>query len=202
MEPRSNTVPASYVDALAALNGKPRRRVPSIRNTWLVLHEDGSIGLLYKETSVITYREDGTVSLDSGCYRQRTTKTRMNQVLTRRGCRVKQVAGKWVLTNGSITTPFVDGQVVALPVQPLPTSARVHTSVLDHGWSDIGATCEEKSVPAALTQWPAALIPGLDEIADAPGARLARTEPDSPETVLERLDAADERDRTDASEVA
>lgn len=68
----------SYADALAFLDG--RNRVKIGHNTELVNDNAGTIGIRYHATVIVAYKENGTVTFNTGGWDTMTTFGRMDQV--------------------------------------------------------------------------------------------------------------------------
>lgn len=68
----------SYTDALTFLGGKSSRKIGN--NTELVNDNAGTIGIRYHATVIVAYKEDGTVTFNTGGWDTMTTFGRMTQV--------------------------------------------------------------------------------------------------------------------------
>lgn len=62
-------------------------------------------------TDIVSYREDGIITLNSGGYQTTTTKQRMNQLLPP-GYGISQTKFKWYLRTPEGEVPFVDGMTL------------------------------------------------------------------------------------------
>jgi len=81
------------------------------RNTRLTEYVDGKKTLRFHATDIITWKPDGKIILNSGGYKTRTTKQRLNQYLYPHDIRVYQKDFEWYLSlpcNGEIVK-FTDG---------------------------------------------------------------------------------------------
>jgi len=116
----NSIIPNSYAEARDLMPADGARTVD--RNTLIVEMPDGSIGLKFHRTVILTYNVDGTMTVDSGGYRTSTTKERMNQALPD-GFRIFAKRGTWYVDapNGE-TYEFQDGYKV------IPASARAFYS--------------------------------------------------------------------------
>lgn len=79
--------------------------------------DDGmrAAAIRYHQTDIVTYREDGSIKLDSGKYRTATTKSHMNSVLPP-GVSVYQKKGEWFVTlGGGREVEFFDGMILGNP---------------------------------------------------------------------------------------
>jgi hypothetical protein len=130
MEPRVNRIPLSYEAAVAFLAGRATKRVPGIRATVVRVLPDERIGVAYRDTDVVTFLPTGQLLISGGGYRQRTTKSRINAVLTARGYRLRQIKGEWRLLHGDTNVPFEDEMLVAAA----PVSESPATNTLDAAW--------------------------------------------------------------------
>lgn len=74
-----NNLPKSYSEAESFLSGKESRRIPGIRGTSIARVSEDSIACIYHETQVVTWNANGNVTFNSGGYRTKTTKDRMNK---------------------------------------------------------------------------------------------------------------------------
>lgn len=81
-------------------------------NTIEYIRSNGDRVIRLHLTDIVTIRRNGTIVLDSGGYRTKTTKERMNQYLPA-GQRVWAEKGIWYInmSNGA-KKPFVDGMKV------------------------------------------------------------------------------------------
>lgn len=80
----------SYPEADAQLTGRCKDRRKIANNTWLERRDDETIAVRLHQTDVVTYRADGSITLDTGGWFTVTTKDRMNRftpfgVSSRRG---------------------------------------------------------------------------------------------------------------------
>lgn len=75
--------------------------IPKYAKATNVVTENGMTEVIYHGTKVVTF--DSTwISLNTGGYRTKTTKDRMNQVSNQFGLgyKVKQVQGEWIVSYG------------------------------------------------------------------------------------------------------
>lgn len=102
-----------YASAVQAADKAPRsgrighNTVVSVDRTY------GTAAIILHNTAIVKYTKDGSVVLDSGQYRTKTTKTRMNEVLPPY-LRVAAQRGNWYVYNRGERTPFYDGMVIPL----------------------------------------------------------------------------------------
>lgn len=103
-------VPRSYIQA-AALAKTSKRKLG--HNTYLVeLPREGpdAYGVRLHATDVAVFEPDGTLILNSGGWRTRTTQRRINAALSYGGFRVRSFRGEWWLHKwGERVAPFEDG---------------------------------------------------------------------------------------------
>jgi hypothetical protein len=88
----------SYQDAVNKLNGRTRRKLEN--NTYLEVRDANTIAVKLHATDVVTYRSDGSVTLNSGGWRTVTTKDRLNKyspvrIWTERGVWYVSAHGGW-----------------------------------------------------------------------------------------------------------
>ena len=89
---KNSTIPNTYQAARTLLGDADERKVDN--NTLLLPMPDGSIGLKYHRTVIVTYHEDKSVTVNTGGWLTSTTKERMNQALPA-GFRIFQKAKTW-----------------------------------------------------------------------------------------------------------
>jgi hypothetical protein len=73
------SIPKTYTEAQSFLGTEPYKVIRGIKATKVVRLSRDEIGLLYHETCVIIWNANGNVTLNSGGYRTKTTKDRMNE---------------------------------------------------------------------------------------------------------------------------
>lgn len=80
----------------------------------IVSNDDGSTSYAYHRTTIVRAYKDGSIKLDSGGFRSKTTKTAMNQASNqfRLGFQVYQKDFGWFVTWKGQTVPFIDGMVL------------------------------------------------------------------------------------------
>lgn len=71
-------------------------------NTWLCKYQDKSFKMVYHDTPIIGWFSDGSIRLNTGGFKTRTTKARMNSFLPR-GFSVFARNDKWYLYQDWIT---------------------------------------------------------------------------------------------------
>lgn len=105
---KHKNIPTSYSHALEILNGKMRKTIHGIRGTHLEVGDHGVV-MYYHNTAVVYFNADGSIRINSGGYRTRTTKTKINQALDNRA-KVYQHRGDWYLyyPEGNTSHPFTD----------------------------------------------------------------------------------------------
>lgn len=105
-------IPRNYKDASAFLGDKMEKFIRGKRSTKLVASND-SIGLQYHGTTVVTFYKDGSAKLNTGGWRSKTTKLRINQAIGSLGG-VFQKNWEWFiyLYKEDRTIPFEDGMVI------------------------------------------------------------------------------------------
>jgi hypothetical protein len=96
----------SYSDADAYLGSKAYRKLCG--NTYVERINSLTIGVRYQATIVVYYHSDGSITLDSGCWRTVTTKSRMNNLLPD-GYRVSQKNFDWFVRTPKGDLAFEDG---------------------------------------------------------------------------------------------
>ncbi len=107
-------LPGSFAACAAYLGKKQERRIGGVRATTIARMSDGSIGVVYHRTAVVTFFADNTAKIDSGGFETVTTKQRINDSLRDRGVSVYQKAGAWYLTSaGREPVPFYNGAIVS-----------------------------------------------------------------------------------------
>lgn len=96
MSRAASKMPTSFAEALAALKGRTSKKIAN--NTWVVA-VCGGVAIQLHRTKIITFNNDGSVVLDSGGYRSRTTKDRLNGALVGLGYRIFQKDFDWRITS-------------------------------------------------------------------------------------------------------
>ena len=91
------------------LGGKTQRKLPSVRETYVVSLIPGIVSIVYRGTAVVTHYRDGRTLLRSGGYRTVTTKRRMNQ---HSKCQVFQKNHVWYVSLDNHTQEYRDSMVV------------------------------------------------------------------------------------------
>lgn len=106
-------IPRDYKEAAAFLGDKLSKNVKGKRGTVIIRFDDSSIRLRYHGTTVAEFRHDGSVQVNSGGWRSRTTKDRINQAIRGLGV-VFQENWEWYLHNlqENRIVPFQDGMVL------------------------------------------------------------------------------------------
>ena len=108
----------TYIEAAAFLGGKPVRSIPSIRSTIVSRINNAAIGVFYHGTPVVTYHDDGTVTLRTGGWHTSTTKVRINDFSP---ARIYQKDFNWYFNIGEGHVDFIEGMTVdanGLPTLP------------------------------------------------------------------------------------
>ena len=79
---------------------------------------DGALRVTYHSTDVVTVNQDGSITLNTGGWRSKTTKLRMNQASNQYGLgyQVWQKDWEWFVTWQGKDIPF-EGQRIVLEVQ-------------------------------------------------------------------------------------
>ena len=106
-------IPTNYAQADKFLGSRNERNIPSIRSTKLVRvkHETcEEIALVYHNTSVVTFSDDGQVIVNARGYRTKTTKERINAAVP--SLRVHQRNYEWFIDFNGQTQMFRDGMIV------------------------------------------------------------------------------------------
>jgi hypothetical protein len=98
----------SYADCqrVMATARDPSAGKPLGKNTRLVLRDGGAYAVRYYQTDIVTYHEDGTVSLNHGTWQ--TPSTRQNIMVFSPFC-LCQEKGKWFVKVGEEWIPFANG---------------------------------------------------------------------------------------------
>jgi len=89
-------IPRSYNEARTILNDKSERNLRGKRSTRLIV-DGNDIHLRYHSTNVVTFHNDGSMTLRNGGWQSKTTKERINEVLGGYG-RVFQRDWNWYLS--------------------------------------------------------------------------------------------------------
>lgn len=108
----NNNIPTNYSHALQILNGRMRKTIHGIRGTHLEV-KDNVVVMYYHNTPVVSFHHNGDIALNSGGYKTRTTKERMNKVIGNKA-KVYQHKGGWYIyyLDGNTTHAFMDGMKV------------------------------------------------------------------------------------------
>jgi hypothetical protein len=77
-------------------------------NTYVEQDADGSIGVRFHSTRILTFHAEGTFTVNTGGYRTVTTKQRLNALLPN-GYRIYSERYVWDITTPEGTFPFGDG---------------------------------------------------------------------------------------------
>ncbi len=101
---------SDYASARSAARALKNGRLGN--NTWVFERRDANgdscVVVILHSTPIVTYHEDGTVSLNTGGYRTTTTKARMNEVLPQ-FIRVSQIRREWYVYVSGEREKFYDG---------------------------------------------------------------------------------------------
>ncbi len=73
------SIPKTYSEAQSFLGTEPYKVIRGIKATTVVRLSKDEIALVYHETNVVTWNANGNVTFNSGGYRTKTTKDRMNE---------------------------------------------------------------------------------------------------------------------------
>jgi hypothetical protein len=98
----------TFSKALDKLDGRDSRKIAN--NTYLERIAADAVAVVLHGTAVVTFRRDGTCTLDSGGWKTATTKDRINNFSP---FRVSQVRGVWLVRINGDDVPFVDGMTFA-----------------------------------------------------------------------------------------
>ncbi len=71
--------PHTHAEAVAALKGKPERRIGN--NTRLRLEPDGSVSAVLHDTAIVTWHADGRTTISTGGWNTVTTRGRIQGIL-------------------------------------------------------------------------------------------------------------------------
>lgn len=110
----------SYTEADAQLTGRCKERRKIANNTWLERRGDDAIAVRLHQTDVVTYRADGSITLDTGGWFTVTTKERMNR-FTPFG--ISSRRGEWqVALRNPLYRPHFEGDYKLNPywLEPVP----------------------------------------------------------------------------------
>ena len=77
-------------------------------NTYVESDHDGSIGVRFHSTRILTFHPEGSFTVSTGGYRSVTTKQRLNALFPA-GYRIFQKAYAWHIDTPEGTFPFEDG---------------------------------------------------------------------------------------------
>lgn len=88
------------------LNGRQSRRLA--HNTYAELDDDGSVGVRFHATRILTFHPEGTFTVSTGGWRTVTTKQRLNALLPA-GFRIFSERYAWQIATPEGTFPFEDG---------------------------------------------------------------------------------------------
>ena len=94
----------THTHALALLNGRKTRKLAN--NTYARTLENGGVAVKLHDTDILTFNPDGSVTVNSGGYKSRTTKARLNSLVPSGFPRLYQSKGVWHWSNGAT---FQDG---------------------------------------------------------------------------------------------
>lgn len=111
--PRTRRIGESVSDYQSAdrfLGGKEEKKLA--HNTKIYRGGEGSIGVVLHRTTIVRYRADGTIELDSGRYRTKTTAQRINQLLPP-GYGLYQKRYDWFVRTPQGDIDFEDGMVLS-----------------------------------------------------------------------------------------
>lgn len=114
-------IPKDYESASAQLG---KRATLIVANNTILARHGATIGMVYHSTEVVTYHEDGRITLTSGGWRTVTTKERLNWVLHQHGLSLYQEASRWFVAyhvDWATAFPFADGFTVKHGVIVLST---------------------------------------------------------------------------------
>jgi hypothetical protein len=95
----------TYSEALRMLKSRASKKIAN--NTCLVRLEDGTIAVRLHSTDVVVLHADGAYTLQSGGFKNATTKARLNRFSP---AKVFQQAYRWYI--GSKENEFRDGMIV------------------------------------------------------------------------------------------
>lgn len=100
----------NYGTALCTLKGRTSRRMRG-RSTGLKRLSNGEIQLVLHDTAVVTWYPCGAIRLDSGGFRTRTTKDRINAYVP--SIRIRTVNRHWVIMTAAHSgRDFEDGMEI------------------------------------------------------------------------------------------
>lgn len=120
----------SYSEAVEFLDGGRSKTSRPIENNTRVERRGADVAIKLHDTDVVTYHEDGSVTLNSGGWLTVTTKDRINRYLGQRKLRVWSDRGRWFIYrfgDGEMTKGerFFDGITIAADgtvLNPLPVA--------------------------------------------------------------------------------
>lgn len=96
----------TFNKALNVLNGREQRKLCA--NTWLVKLNHDWIGLLYHNTYIIRWSQNGEIEVNNGGWYTSTTKERMNIFLPST-LRVWSEKGEWMVRDATDYYPYANG---------------------------------------------------------------------------------------------
>lgn len=106
-------LPKNYFQAETFLGKANSKRIHGIRSTKIERLSDTEIALIYHQTRVVIFHYNGDITLNSDGYRTKTTKDRMNSVIS---YPIYQKNYRWfVSTPENPSLPYYDGMVINNP---------------------------------------------------------------------------------------
>jgi hypothetical protein len=103
-----------YQELDSQLTGRFAQQRKLANNTHALRKDDGTIAIRLHATDIITFHPDGTIVANSGGWKTRTTKDRLNSYLP---VRINQNKGQWYWAEGKLFTDgdkiLPDGKVAA-----------------------------------------------------------------------------------------
>lgn len=130
---RTSDLSRLTVDELARhLDGRTSRTLA--HNTYAERDDDGSIGIRFHATRILTFRADGTFVVSTGGWRTVTTKQRLNALLPA-GYRIHSERYAWKMTTPEGVIDFEDGDRFGQPAPALDDAASAYAEQLgaEHG---------------------------------------------------------------------
>jgi hypothetical protein len=122
----------NYTQLDEQLQGRNRERRKLANNTYAERRGEGVIAIRLHATDILTYRADGSISVNTGGWRTVTTKARLNEYLPN-GYRLIQNRSMWYWVNGSgwaNKVHFSDGDTIN-SLGALVTQAPMNTEEKD-----------------------------------------------------------------------
>lgn len=101
----------NYLKLDEQLQGRCRYSRKLANNTYAERRDDGVIAIRLRKTDILTFHRSGSVTYDTGGWRTRTTKNRMNEY-GKQGAYVHQKDGVWMLNHAGESYVFRDGITV------------------------------------------------------------------------------------------